>query len=163
MARVRNVHRRLLGAAPAEVGRLLDSLGGPEDRLWPRRQWPAMRLDGGLVEGAEGGHGPVRYVVTGHERGRWAEFTFTAPRGFHGTHTFVALPAEGGRTVLEHRLEMRTTGPALVSWPVLFRPLHDALLEDCLDRAEGHFGAAPPRRVRTPWVRLLRLLARGVG
>lgn len=164
MPRVRNVHRRLLAASPDRVGGLLDGLGGPADRLWPRRQWPPMRLDADLGVGVRGGHGPIRYVVTAHEPGRRAEFAFTAPRGVEGTHAFHVLPAADGRTVLEHRIEARTTGLMRLGWPLVVRPLHDALLEDCLDRAERQLGAPPPRRARwTPWVRLLRTLTARLG
>ncbi|SDE60718.1 hypothetical protein [Auraticoccus monumenti] len=161
MPTVRNVHRRLLAAAPDQVGGLLDSLGGPADRLWPRRRWPAMRLDAPLGVGAGGGHGLIGYVVTRHEPGRLAEFTFTAPRGVEGTHTFLVLPDRSGRTVLEHRIDARTSGLMRLGWPLVVRPLHDALLEDCLDRAQHELGAPPARPARwSPWVRLLRTLLR---
>jgi len=35
---------------------------------------------------------------------------------------------------------MEARGPALVSWPLVFEPLHDALLEDLLDRATALTG-----------------------
>ena len=40
-----NVHRRAVAAAADEVGRLIDTLAGPGDRLWPYERWPAMRFD----------------------------------------------------------------------------------------------------------------------
>lgn len=51
---VRNVHERWLAAPAAMVGALLDSLAGPEDRLWPSQQWPAMWFDRPLGVGATG-------------------------------------------------------------------------------------------------------------
>lgn len=67
---VHNLHERQIDAPPDEVGTLIDSLGDKNDRLWPRNEWPAMRLDGPLRVGADGGHGPVRYFVTNYEPGR---------------------------------------------------------------------------------------------
>jgi hypothetical protein len=42
-------------------------------------------------------------------------------------------------------------------WPLAVRWLHDALIEDALDRAETATAARPvPARRWSPWVRLLR-------
>lgn len=89
-------------------------------------------------------------------RGRRVRFRFTAPRGFHGTHGLDVEPVGPSHTRLRHVLEMRTTGRARVSWPLVYRPLHDALLEDALDRAERAVGGAPNPRPWSRWVRLLR-------
>lgn len=154
-----NVHRRLLRASPERVGALIDSLASPEDALWPRRAWPRMKLDQPLGAGATGGHGPIRYVVEEHAEGRRVRFRFTAPQGFDGWHGFDVLDVAPERCVLEHRLEMRAGGPALLSWPLVFRPLHDALIEDALSRAQVSLGLAPERARWSPYVRLLRRLA----
>jgi hypothetical protein len=117
-----------------------------------------MRLDRPLGVGAAGGHGPIRYVVERYQPGRRVVFRFTAPAGFHGTHEFAAVSGgDGDATRLVHSLAMSTGGWALISWPLVYRPLHDALIEDSLDRAERELGIGP--RVPTqwsPWVRLLR-------
>lgn len=54
MRQVHNRHVRKIQTAPDEVGALVDSLASDQDRLWPRNQWPAMRLDRPLGVGAEG-------------------------------------------------------------------------------------------------------------
>ena len=159
---VRNVHERILPAPPARVGALVDSLASAEDGLWPRDRWPAMRFDRPLGVGAVGGHGPIRYRVEAYEPGRSVRFRFTAPRGFEGTHGFEVEAVngpeapDGERTRLRHVLAMRTGGPALLTWPLVFRPLHDALIEDALDRAERGVGGSPRPRRWSPWVRVLR-------
>lgn len=157
---VHNVHRRSIAASADWVGNMLDSLAGPDDRLWPRHSWPAMRLDGPLSVGAAGGHGPVRYVVTQYVPGTSITFRFTAPAGFRGEHRFVVTPEDGGSTRLDHQLTMRTTGVAVISWPLFFRPLHDALIEEAFDRVQEQAGGPPflPAR-RSAWVRLLRWAA----
>ena len=54
-------------------------------------------------------------------------------------------------------IEMSATGPARLSWPLFFRPLHDACLEDCLDRVTVSLGIALPHPARwSIYVRLLR-------
>ena len=60
---IRNVRERQLGAPAGVVGPLIDSLTGPDDRLWPHELWPRMRFDRPLGVGARGGHGPIRYRV----------------------------------------------------------------------------------------------------
>jgi len=135
---------------------LIDALGGDDDRLWPHGTWPALRLDRPLRPGAAGGHGPIRYHVVAHVPGRWVRFRFTAPRGFDGFHEYTVHEAADGGTELHHLLSMTVHGAARVTWPLLWRPLHDALIEDSLDRAERAVTGA----VRSParWSRYVRLL-----
>lgn len=158
--RVLNVHQRELAASPEAVGRLIDRLGSEEDAIWPDPNWPPMRLDRPLQAGAAGGHGPIRYVVEEYAPGRRVVFRFTAPRGFVGTHRFEVEPTMAG-SLLCHVLEMEATGAARLSWPLVFRPLHDALIEDALDRAQRARGREPARAARwSLYVRFLRFLLR---
>lgn len=157
---VLNVHERTLDALPDEVAPLLDSLASPADRLWPWHSWPRMAFDRPLGIGASGGHGPIRYVVEAYTPGRSIRFRFTGPAGFDGWHGF-ELSELDNRTRLRHTLEMRTHGRAALSWPLLYRPLHDALLEDALATAQDSLGLRPDP---VPWsarVRLLRWLVTG--
>jgi len=158
--RVHNLHERSLPAPPERVGALLDTLASADDRLWPRDRWPALRFDRPLGPGATGGHGPIRYRVVGYEPGRSLHFRFTWPAGFDGGHRFEVEPGPEGHTRLRHVMEMETRGAARLSWPLLFRPLHDALLEDALDLAERGVGAEPAPRRWSLRVRLLRRLLR---
>lgn len=155
---VRNIHERLLPVPPSQVGALLDTLASPGDQLWPFQRWPAMRLDRPLAVGAVGGHGPIRYTVEAYEPGRLIRFHFTGPPGFLGTHALVVEPDGDSGTRLRHKLLMRTVGPARLTWPVVFRPLHDALIEDAFNRAAAATGQPPAARAWTPWVRALRAL-----
>lgn len=158
---VRNIHTRALAADPARVGALIDRLASPDDGLWPRRMWPAMRFDRPLSEGAVGGHGPIRYTVEAYEPGQRIRFRFTAPRGFHGTHGFAVEPLDAGRTQLRHVLEMKTAGWAVLTWPLVFRPLHDALIEDALDQAQRSLGLATHPSPWSPRVKALRWVMSG--
>lgn len=157
---VHNVHERLLPAKESEVGALIDTLAcGEDDRLWPGAAWSPMEFDRPLGPGAVGGHGPVRYTVTGHVPGHWIRFEFTGPRGFHGFHELAVLPAGPDHTRLHHLLGMTPRGLARLTWPLLWRPLHDALIEDGLDRAELACTGTVRRPAHwSPYVRLLRTL-----
>jgi hypothetical protein len=159
---VRNVHERLIPAPLSQVGALLDDLGSPADRLWPRDRWPPMRAEGALAKDVRAGHGPVRYTVEAYEPGRLVRFRFTRPKGFHGTHAFSMDGVEGG-TRIRHELVMRARGWALLSWPLFFRPLHDAVLEDAFDRGAVAVGCEPVGARWSPWVRMLRWVARPRG
>ncbi len=152
-----NIHQRILRAPITQVGELIDGLSSPADSLWPKEHWPAMRFDRPLQVGAVGGHGPIRYVVESYQPGRSICFRFTAPRGFLGTHRFSVEKIAVDRMRLCHTIEMRVTGFARLSWPLVFRPLHDALLEDALTKAERYLSSAPVTgRKWSLWVRLLR-------
>lgn len=158
---VRNVHARSFIRSATELGVLLDGLAGPGDRLWPRDRWPAMRLDAPLGVGAAGGHGPIRYTITAYEPGRQVRFAFTAPRGFTGHHEFTVIDGPGQQATLRHTLVLRPRGWARLSWPLVFRPLHDALIEDALDLAElALTGTVHRRATWSRYVRTLRALFR---
>ncbi len=161
--KILNVHERRIGAPTAEVGALIESLGSPDDRLWPGDRWPPMRLDAGLTRGSKGGHGPIRYSVSRREPGCRVTFRFHGPPGLVGEHRFELEAADDRTVLLRHVVEGRAKGRMLFAWPVVFRPLHDALLEDALDRAESEVGRAPSHpRSWSSWVRILRrVLQRG--
>jgi hypothetical protein len=120
-----------------------------------------MQMDRPLAVGAVGGHGPIHYEVSQYRPGEIVRFVFTAPAGFEGFHEFAVEPSGEATCLLRHEISMRLHGLARVSWPLVYRPLHDALLEDALDCAERACGSdrvGPP--TWSPYVRMLRALAR---
>ena len=143
--RIRNVHFRDYAAAPARLGALIDAVLDPARTIWPSPPWPALKLDRGLEVGSRGGHGPIGYEVVSYEPGRRVRFSFDPKLGFDGWHE---LAVEGARLV--HTLAFEARGFALLKWLVVIRPLHDALLEDLLDRAAVALGETP-RRARWSW------------
>jgi hypothetical protein len=154
---VRNVHERRIPVPVGDLGPLLDRFGGPDDLLWPSPRWSPLVLDGPVAVGAAGGHGPIRYRVTGHDPGRRVEFTFDPRTGLHGTHVFTVEPDGGSGSIVRHVAEGRLSGATVLAWPLVIRWLHDALIEDLLDRAEVAAGTGPARPQRwSPLVRLLR-------
>ncbi|MFN8609100.1 MAG: SRPBCC family protein [Vulcanimicrobiota bacterium] len=153
---IRNIHRRILPCAKEEAAYLIDGLAGPEEALWPVGDWPRMRLSAGLSPGSHGGHGPIGYFVENYRPGLEVQFRFTAPRGFKGYHR-LRLTDHSQGCLLEHDLQMRATWLAWLHWQLVLRPLHDALLEDALDRAGGYFGQPPLNRYSF-YVRFLRWL-----
>lgn len=155
---VLNIHTRVLTCDPAAPGALLASLGSRADRLWPEL-WPPMRLQPGLQPGAKGGHGPIRYTVESLAPGAAARFRFTGPRGFDGMHEFTIEPESETQTRITHRIVMQTHGRAQWTWPLVYEPLHDALIEDAFGRIERELGLPLTPR---PWswrVKLLRWIA----
>ncbi|GAA5164997.1 hypothetical protein GCM10023321_54420 [Pseudonocardia eucalypti] len=149
---VLNTHVRVFPGGPERAGALIDSLATAEDGLWPHERWPAMEFDRPLGIGADGGHGPIGYRVAEYRPSRRVRFAFTRPAGFHGYHEWEVRPVPGGHE-LRHVLEMDAAGLAVLSWPVIWRPMHDALIEDALDKAAALSDPRPWSR----WVRLLRL------
>jgi len=115
-----------------------------------------MRLDKPLGLGATGGHGAIRYSVIAYEPGKKVTFEFISPLGFEGTHWFEIVSHGSSGTILRHTIDMSLVGSALLSWPIVVRPLHDALVEDALTNAQVALGEQPTPARWSPWVRLLR-------
>ena len=158
--RIVNVHERILPATVEQVGALIDGLAGPDDRLWPTDRWPGLplRFDRPLGIGATGGHGPIRYRVEEYQPGRRVVFRFSGKMGIDGTHRLEVDDSQGV-TELRHVLEGRLENAAAIrNWSLVIHPIHDALLEDLLDRAE----LAVTGRILRPaqWSRRVRLLRR---
>ena len=159
--RVVNSHERELPVSASAVGALIDTLASERDLLWPKTMWPAMRFDRPLGVGAMGGHGPIRYVVVEFRHGERVKFRFSAPRGFNGFHWFEVAAKGETAAVLRHTLEMEAQGPALLSWPLVFRWLHDACVEDALSLAQVSLGIEPTVHPWSAWVRMLRWIFSG--
>ena len=156
-----NVHERTFLVGPDEIERLLGSLAGVNDAVWPRRWWPAMKLAPGLAVDARGGHGPIAYAVESLDPRR-VVFRFSRMRGLGrglvGHHAF-EIRIEANGVVVRHVIEARAIGWMRVKWPLLIRPLHDALIEDALDNIGAAVGAPSTRPARwSLWVRVLRNL-----
>jgi hypothetical protein len=149
-------HVRRIAVSPETVGGLLDTLASREDALWPWEHWPAMRLRPGLAVGADGGHAFIRYTVATYVPSRSVRFTITGPAGFSGYHEFT-VSGDGAGTLLEHRIIGRARGLFVPAWFCAVRPLHNALMTDCLGKAESAATGVAANRARwSPWVRFLR-------
>ncbi|MGV9249660.1 SRPBCC family protein [Streptomyces sp. NPDC003710] len=159
---VHNVHERLISGSLEEAGRLLDSLGSPHDRLWPRANWPALRLDRPLGVGASGGHAAVRYHVEEYQPGRRVLFRFDPAFALDGVHYAEAEEEGSGRVRIRHVLKGRPRrffSTATARTFLVTLPLHNAVIEDLLDNAERALTGAVRRPARwSPYVRLLRHL-----
>jgi hypothetical protein len=151
-----NIHERIINRPINQVGPILDSLSSTRDKLWPHEKWPPMKFDRELSEGAKGGHGPIRYYVKHYKPGKKVIFEFTGPSGFHGRHLFELEKKEPKSTIIRHTIDMKIKGQALFSWPMLFRPLHDALIEDSFDKLETNLTLFPKNSNWSSWVRILR-------
>jgi hypothetical protein len=160
--KVYNVHERRLDASPEMVGVLIDNLAGPDERLWPAGKWPAMEMDQGLKPGARGGHGPVRYRVAEYVPQRRAAFEFEnegLTAGLDGWHFFEVAPRRKG-VVLRHVIDADCDFKDWLRWWFAIRPMHNALLEDALDRAQNEVEGRVPRPAKWGiWVWFIRRLA----
>jgi len=154
--KVVNRHHRIVSRSAASVGALIDSLASSQDCLWPHYSWPKMRFDQPLGVNVRGGHGPIRYFVETYRPGKSISFRFSSPRGFRGFHRFEVTDDENNSCQLEHYLEMKTTGFALLTWPLIYRPLHDALIEDALATAQLNLQLHPDIHAWSLWVKCLR-------
>jgi hypothetical protein len=154
-----NVHQRTLPVSARRIGQLVDEAAKRDSPLWPSDNWPPMILDRPLGVGAEGGHGMVRYACSAYQPGRLVEFTFVPGFMLRGTHTFEILDAsQGDGCVLRHVLSVHPRDVACwFGFHLAVRWLHNALMEDLLDRAATVVGHPPAKSAHwSVWVRLLR-------
>ncbi|MFD3809276.1 hypothetical protein ACFWTC_38425 [Streptomyces sp. NPDC058619] len=83
-----------------------------------------MRFDRPLGLGAQGGHGPVRYTVTGYDPGQRVRFTFDG-RGGRGGHHELTVEADAEepatRSKVRHVLESHPHGATRLAWPLAVR------------------------------------------
>lgn len=160
--RIVSLRERYFSASPDSVGRILDTLSSRDDKLWPREKWPPMILDQAVKPGASGGHGFVRYRVEEYEPSRRLIFRFDGTgwtAGFDGRHYFEVVPRKR-QVILRHTIDADGDLKTWLKWKLMIEPLHDALLEDALDKAEQNLQG----RVRNParWglrVKILRRIA----
>jgi len=110
------------------------------------------------------GHGGHRRARTHRyfvEEYRPGSSHFTGPRGFDGFHAYEVVSTPGVPVVLRHPLKIATFGFASLSWPIAYRPMHDALVEGSLATAEASLGQSPDVRPWSLWGRFLRWVVSG--
>ncbi len=121
-----------------------------------------MQFDAPLGVGARGGHGPIRYSVSAYVPGRIAEFRFDGTgltARWDGRHVFEVIPRRS-HVILRHTIDAAADPKTWLTWYFMIRPMHNALLEDALDRAESRLGIGPKKPARWgPWIRFLRKMA----
>lgn len=155
-------HERIIPLPAAQVGALIDRLASDQDGLWPKSMWPAMKFDRPLQPGAQGGLGPVRYRIEQYRPGKYLRFRFTGPPCMKGGQHWFEVTDEGRQCILGHTLILDTWGPAWISWPLFWRPMHDACVEDALAVGQISLGQLPTLQPWSCWVRFLRcLVSRG--
>jgi hypothetical protein len=143
--RVWNLHeRQLSGIEVAQVRAAVGTIATPGNQVWPGDRWPALRLDTGLVVGAVGGHGPIRYSVEAIGPDEIV-FRFDPGMGVTGVHRFDIIDAHGATSV-RHTIIATMHGSMRVLWPLVIEPLHDALIEDAFDGLEAVLADVPVRR-----------------
>lgn len=161
--KVLNIHERTVIGDADQARRVFDSIGEKQDLFWPRKNWPALRLNAPKEQGGSGGHGPIHYRSLVHESGKKTVFQFEnigLSRGLSGCH-FFELQMDGDRVTARHVIDAKLHGWALLTWPLFIRPMHDALLEEALDNFEKAItGFIKKTSAYSPYVRLLRFLIR---
>ncbi len=157
--KVSNIHQCEIALDLEKAGVLIDSLATSRDLLWPNHIWPKMELDKGHAIGSTGGHGPIRYFVEEHIPGKSIRFRFSAPKGFDGYHSYDIIEEE--KMILRHSVIMKTRGLAVFSWPLIFGPMHNALIEDSLTKAQISLGVPGEMKPWSIWVKILRWLISG--
>ncbi len=153
--KVLNIHKRVINQPKEKVEEIFRTLSSENDKVWPTEKWPAMKFDDGLQIGSVGGHGPIRYRVEDIQPGDSVQFKFLKPTGFHGFHKFELNKISDSSTEVIHTIDMSTSGRGTILWLVGIRHLHDALIEDALDKLENNF---LEKKKSTKWSYYVRFL-----
>ncbi|GAB5554467.1 MAG: hypothetical protein Sapg2KO_40580 [Saprospiraceae bacterium] len=134
----------------------METLASQNDKIWPFEKWPKMKFKEGIKEGAIGGHGPIRYQIKKYIPGELIQFKFINPKGFNGIHQFEISELAEDKIELKHTIDMITRGSGSLTWIIGIRWLHDALLEDLLDKVENQFAEQRKKTAWNFWVKFLR-------
>ncbi len=154
--KVLNIHSREINAPKAQVVALLDTIATPNDQMWPFEKWPAMKFREGVKVDSKGGHGVIRYRIKRYIPRELIEFEFRKPKGFNGVHRFDFFELGENKTEVRHTIDMDAVGVGIVTWSILVKWLHNALLEDALHKIENQFRSSPKKTTYNLWVRFLR-------
>ena len=154
--KISNIHQRDYDLSVSLLSEILDSLSSENDLLWPNEEWMPMILDNGLKANSNGGHGPIGYYVQRYEYGKIVEFCFTMPKEFVGIHKFEIIELASNKTRLQHTIEMQVNLKGLFSWYFVVKWLHDALLEDSLDKVYNLHNESQIKTPHSFWVKTLR-------
>ena len=156
--KVLNIHRRKFDVPVEKLAEVMNTLSSDRDLVWPSESWPAIRLSEGLKKGSKGGHGPIKYFVEDFIQGKSIVFRFTQPKGFAGVHKFELREISEYQSELIHTIDMRTSGSGTLKWLLAIRWLHDALVEDALDKVDNHFSHGSKSTKWNPIVRFWRMI-----
>ncbi len=156
--KVLNIHTRIIDQPIKSIIPIFESLASQNDRIFPIEHWSKMKLFGAKKVGTKAGHGIIKYTISKYISGKIIQFEFTSPKGFKGHHKFELSAIDIDKTELTHVINMKTTGHGTFFWIFVIRWLHDALLEDCLDKVENHFLTTALKSKWSPWVEILRWL-----
>lgn len=154
--KVVNIHKRIINQPLEAVAIIISTLSTDDDKVWPYEKWPAMKFNGGIKVGTKGGHGPIRYKVEEYNPKEIIQFIFTSPRGFIGKHKFEIKEVSPNQTEVIHTIDMITKGKDTLSWLIAIRSMHDALLEDALDKIENNFSFEHKKTEWSWWVKFVR-------
>jgi hypothetical protein len=154
--KISNIHKRIINQAQSELNPIIKTLATKEDKVWPTKDWPRMKLDQGLQAGSKGGHGPISYVVQKYIPNELIQFRFTAPKNFVGIHQFEIESLNSNQTQITHTIDMDAKGTGILTWTIGVRWLHDALIEDAFDQIENQFSTEKKQSQWNLWVKTLR-------
>ncbi len=154
--KVLNIHKRTLNQPKNKISELLETLSTKNDRIWPKEKWPEMKFENGIQVGAKGGHGPIRYSVEKYNPNEIIQFRFSRPDGFNGIHKFEIKELTDKQTEIKHTIDMNTEGKGTLIWIFAIRSLHDALIEDGLDKLENNFSGDLKSTKWNMWVKFIR-------
>ena len=157
--KILNVHQRVIDVPAREVGCLLDTLASADDRMWPHERWPALTASaplqvGAIVDRAGLGTDTVAQYAPG------SHIRFVYGKKHRSYHEFTVTEVSVEKCLLTHTLNAQPSIARWCLWSIGIRLLHDALMDDLLDKVESQLVAGGRQRAWSLTVRFLRRVAR---
>lgn len=154
--KIKNIHKRIVEQPKEKVAEILTTLSSENDKIWPNEKWPRIKFKNGIKVGTKGGHGPIRYSVEKYNPKKIIQFRFNKPAGFNGIHKFEINEIDENKVEVKHTIDMITTGKGTFLWFFAIRALHNALLEDALNKLENNFLTNKKVTEWSFWVKFMR-------
>lgn len=153
---INNIHKRTINKSIDNISPLLSDITALNRLFWPHEKWPRIRFKNGLSTGNSGGHGPIRYDIEKYQPGQYIHFRFTKPKGIVGHHKLELNKIDDLNTEIKHSVVAQSYGMGTYKWLFIIRWLHDALLEDAMDKIENQVTSKTKHTSWNLWVRILR-------
>jgi hypothetical protein len=165
--KVRSAHEREMSGSIEQAIEIVKTYGTLNDQMHPDELWPKIRSvepDGPPAVGKVYIRGAVRFMITffniGPTKAHYG-WKFIEPAGFNGRHESQVEDIGNRRLRFKTFVEIELRGiKFIILWFLIMRPFHNAVVEDCLDKAERKLGNSPKGREWSLWVKLLRRLKR---
>lgn len=149
------IHQRFYKNNPILMN-IIPQLCSPNQTIWPIENWPALQFNDGVKLEAHGGVATIRYRISEILPNSKIVFSFTTPKQFNGIQRFDVNPIGLNMTEFKHTTEIVVGLKGYIYWHSIIKWLHNALMEDMLNKISGKVAGEEIQTSYNLWVKTLR-------